>query len=224
MLDIAAAPTNCMARTAPTRRNFPEPPRFAATDPHLTPDDPFDARRPPVLTLIARGLHRRDLLPRSSPPPSFSRNIDIVSVTAITDHCLKSFPRSNCSEKQRHCAVSRGSPPRKSFNHSEARVDATEKSDHDVGRTDTVTRSRQNTHGKYTTGCVKPSVVTFASCPNASGRRKTNQLTLSGSHDPDERVTGRPLSKQNAGTVTCNGGEWRYTWRAFASSLGSTWN
>ncbi|CAL1688867.1 unnamed protein product [Lasius platythorax] len=84
LLDIAAAPTNCMARTAPTRRNLPEPPRFAATDPLSTPNDPFDVRRPPGALVLVRGLHLRDPRPSSQPPQS-GRSIDVVLVTAITD-------------------------------------------------------------------------------------------------------------------------------------------
>ena len=104
LLDIAAAPMNCMARTAPIRRNFPEPPRFAATDPHLTPDEPFDARWLPVLILLIRGLYRRDLLSRSSPMPS-GRNIAVL-IMIITDRCLKSSIRLLREKEMSLCTIS----------------------------------------------------------------------------------------------------------------------
>lgn len=107
LLVIAAAPTNCMARTAPTRRNFPEPLRFAATDSHLTADDPFDALvATPLLTLLVRGWHRRDLPPRSSPPPPpplSDRNTDVVPITAITRSLVRILPSIGRCTEEKQC-------------------------------------------------------------------------------------------------------------------------
>lgn len=80
---------NCIARSTPTRRNLPEPPRFVATNLPPTPDGPLIPRRAVARTPTREGLHLREAL-LSPPPTSSDRNTDVVLVTAITDHSKSS--------------------------------------------------------------------------------------------------------------------------------------